>query len=78
MLQLAAIYSSAVSAGTLPTLGKQIMSDTKFFRRIAAGENFTARTFDKVVQWFSDNWPDDPACEWPKDLPRPAQSEAAA
>ena len=27
-------------------------------------------TYFRVLQWFSDNWPDPPA--WPPDVPRPA------
>ncbi len=53
-------------------LGKASLRDHTFFRRIEQGENFTVKTFDKVVQWFSDHWPED--ATWPSDIPRPEQS----
>ncbi len=58
-----------VSKLTPGVLGKASLRDHTFFRRIEQGENFTVKTFDKVVQWFSDHWPSD--ANWPADIPRP-------
>ena len=40
-----------------------------FFVRLTAGRECTIRTYNKVLQWFSNNWPIDLA--WPADIPRP-------
>lgn len=42
------------------------------FARLRAGRDVTTRTEHRIVQWFSDNWPDDLA--WPADVPRPDPS----
>lgn len=34
------------------------------------------RSFEKSVQWLSDNWPDELA--WPREIARPKRSKAAA
>ncbi|WP_035723502.1 hypothetical protein [Fodinicurvata fenggangensis] len=47
-----------------------------FFDRLRKGRTCTIATYGKVVQWFSNNWPED--LEWPDDIPRPKpESEAA-
>lgn len=33
----------------------------------------TMRTGERLVKWFSDNWPED--LEWPADIARPKQSK---
>ena len=39
-------------------------------QRIAEGKaDVTTGTFEKAMQWFSDNWPDDTA--WPDGVARP-------
>ncbi len=38
--------------------------------KIRAGADFTTRSFEHALQWFSDHWPADLA--WPEDIPRPA------
>lgn len=45
--------------------------DAKFMDRIDAGGSFSVRTYDKIVLWFSDNWP--PRLHWPKRIVRPPQ-----
>jgi hypothetical protein len=70
MLDLAAAYTYFV--GSSPqAIGQAIMKDNTFFRRIAEGAGFTAATFDRVVAWFDENWPD---ADWPDDIPRPSQT----
>jgi hypothetical protein len=41
---------------------------------IVAGGDLGTGTFEKAMEWFSANWPDDVA--WPKDVERP-QPEAS-
>lgn len=37
---------------------------------IAAGADLSTRTFERAMQWFSNNWPTDAA--WPEEVVRPA------
>ena len=37
---------------------------------IAEGGDLATGTFERAMQWFSDNWPADAV--WPTDVPRPA------
>jgi len=53
------------------TLAKKAVNDHRFFDRLRSDNppGFNVRTFDAVMSWFSDNWPDNhdrPAelCEW--------------
>lgn len=56
---------------TLSTVGRFAANDGAFFQRVSDGEgSFTARTYDKVIGWFHENWPDD--LTWPADVPRPS------
>ena len=48
----------------------------QFFRNLKDGKTCTTKTAAKVMQWFSDNWPDDLA--WPRDIARPAKTKRAA
>jgi len=75
LLKLADIFETAAGV-TKPSVGKLALGDNTFFRRIAAGDNFTIKTFDKIVQWFAENWPE--AADWPSDLARPVLSRAGA
>ena len=69
LLQLASAYSTKTGQ-SYATIGKRALNDNTFFARFEAGDvGFNIRTFDKVVQWFADNWPAD--AEWPADVPRP-------
>lgn len=40
------------------------------FDRLSGGHSVTLRTARRIIQWFSDRWPDD--LEWPEGLVRPA------
>lgn len=74
---LATRYAETLGV-SVASVGKAALRDNTFFQRIEAGEGFTIRTFDRALQWFSDNWPSD--TPWPSDIPRPAPAaqEAAA
>jgi hypothetical protein len=61
----------------LSTVSRRCRNDSAFFRRIADVEkSFTLRTFDEVMQWFSDNWP--PGHEWPDGVDRPQVSATSS
>jgi len=44
--------------------------DSRFFRRLRDGGGCTVKTYQRVLQWFSDNWPAD--LPWPVEISRPA------
>lgn len=46
------------------------------FDRLSDGHSVTLRTARRIVQWFSDHWPDD--LEWPRNIVRPAAQKEAA
>jgi hypothetical protein len=76
LLDLAARYKAATGR-SFPSIGDDALNDNTFFARIQKGKGFTIKTFDRVVDWFSNNWPD--GAEWPSDVLRPgalAQCEA--
>lgn len=75
LLSLANAYS-AHTALKLTTLGAYAVNDGKFFARLEDGGECMPRTAKKVMRWFSEVWPEDLA--WPRDIPRPAKSKAAA
>jgi hypothetical protein len=54
------------------TVGRHCAADGRFFSRIREGKTFTAKKYDEVVVWFSENWPT--GCEWPNIVPRPPVS----
>ena len=60
----------------LPTIGRLAAGDWRFFERLDNDEkSFTARKYDQVIGWFSENWP--PDTKWPKGLQRPEPQRAA-
>lgn len=76
LLSLAKSYADARAIG-LPTLARLAAGDWRFFDRLLDDEKtFTARKYDEIIQWFSDNWPADKA--WPGAVARPAVKESAA
>ena len=44
-----------------------------FYKRLESGCSCTLKTYNRVLQWFSDHWPLDLA--WPADIPRPPPAE---
>lgn len=74
LLRCAAAYAEAKEIG-LSTLGRLAAGDWRFFDNLSKDDKtFTARKYDEVVQWFSDNWPVDK--DWPVDLTRPEAPQA--
>lgn len=56
-----------------PTVSALILKDSRAFDRVANGGSITIRNFERVMQWFSAQWPDD--LPWPDDIARPSQTE---
>lgn len=55
------------------TVSSYAMNDGKRLTAIRKdGADVTSRRFNRVLQWFSTNWPED--LEWPQSIPRPAPS----
>ena len=55
---------------TLSTVSTYAVQSGSFLGRIADGKWCHIKTYNRALQWFSDNWPAD--LEWPKDVRRPA------
>ena len=55
------------------TIWARAAKDARFLDRIESGQGFTVKTYDRAMQWFSDNWPED--AEWPAGVERPFRSE---
>jgi hypothetical protein len=53
-----------------------VRGNGQFFKHLKDGRGCTLKTAAAVLQWFSDNWPEDLA--WPKDIARPAKTKRAA
>ncbi|WP_306049263.1 hypothetical protein [Oceaniradius stylonematis] len=56
------------------TVGRMCAADGEFFSRLRDGKSFTARKYDAVVRWFSENWPEEHG--WPAQVIRPTQEPA--
>lgn len=54
------------------TIGRFCAGDGDFFDRLRSGKGFNVRTYDRVVGWFSANWPE--GAVWPDDVLRPASA----
>lgn len=74
LLSLAESFHDATKT-THSTIGKRALNDNTFFGRIKSGDSFRVDTFDKVVRWFSENWPE--GVKWPADVERPVRRAAA-
>jgi hypothetical protein len=47
----------------LTTLGAYAASDQHFFGQLAKGRNITAAAYDRMIAFFTENWP--PEVKWP-------------
>lgn len=65
----------AASGVAESTLSDRVMGSGTRFRRIRDGSDIGTVTFERVMQWLSDNWPDN--AKWPEGVARPAPSAAA-
>ena len=67
------INQAADAMGVSPgTIGSYAGGSGDFYGRLEAGCDITSRRAARVVQWLSDNWPED--LPWPADIPRPPPS----
>jgi hypothetical protein len=46
------------------------------FDQICAGSDVSTGTYERVMRWLSDNWPE--GAEWPQDVERPASQTREA
>jgi hypothetical protein len=70
LLAVATAFAAAERCG-LSTVSRRCRNDSGFFHRLFdESKSFTARTFDEVMRWFSDNWPD--GADWPLSVCRPS------
>lgn len=54
----------------LSTLGRMAAGDWRFFHHLEdESKTFTARKYDQVMLWFSENWPS--GADWPAEVARP-------
>lgn len=74
LLSVARLYceTTGLSMARVATLAH---NQGAFFKRLNAGASCTLETYEKVMRWFSNNWPD--GVSWPLDIPRPDDREAA-
>jgi hypothetical protein len=42
-------------------------------REKPASTKLTIRSYERIIQWLSDRWPDD--CDWPDSIVRPEKSK---
>lgn len=53
-----------------------VRGNGQFFKGLSEGKSCTLKTAAVVMQWFSDNWPEDLA--WPQAVVRPEPAQRAA
>ena len=73
LMELCEIYAARRGL-TLSTVSTYAAAAGDFYARLRRGHDLTTRRAARVVQWFSDNWPND--AEWPADIPRPVPASA--
>lgn len=69
ILKLANLYSDRTGL-TLSTIASYAVNDGKRFDRIKNGGGLTLKTFNRLIDWFDANFPED--LEWPPSIPRPS------
>ncbi|MCO6410072.1 hypothetical protein [Hoeflea alexandrii] len=58
------------------TLSDRLLNGGGRMKRIRAGSDIATGTFERVMRWLSDNWPD--GAEWPEGVDRPKTAEDRA
>ena len=62
---------------SLTTVSLRAAGQGLYFSRLEAGQiGLTFARLDKVMNWFSENWPEE--LDWPKSIPRPSAKKDAA
>ena len=75
LIQLVERYTAAKSLSE-SHVAKMAYNSGTFFARVRGGGGFTNHTYERVLRWFSEHWPED--VEWPNDIERPITSTHAA
>lgn len=75
LIELAQTYS-AHKGLTLATVATYATNDGKFFKNLKENAGCTLARAERVVSWFSLNWPED--LEWPTSIPRPPKPKKEA
>lgn len=57
------------------TVAQKACGDFRFFERVQNGASFTVKTYDRALQFFSDNWPK--RMPWPDGIERPEPALAS-
>ena len=71
LLAAAEVYAGAKDI-KLTSVGMYATRDGGLFERLSNGGMCSAKVYDRVMQWLSDNWPMGEA--WPRGVPRPART----
>lgn len=71
LLRTAELFARATGR-SITTVSRLATGSGLTVRRLAEGKGITTHRSARVLQWFSDHWPEDLA--WPIDIPRPAPS----
>lgn len=74
LIELASRFAQATNVSPA-TISKRALNDNTFFDRLEKGKGFTVRTFDKVLDWMFENWPEN--TEWPSNIPQPDRPKSA-
>ncbi|WP_322895218.1 MULTISPECIES: hypothetical protein [unclassified Yoonia] len=75
LITLAEMYAEHTGL-KLSTVSTYATNDGKFFASLKLQSDCTLRRAQRVLSWFSRNWPND--LEWPSEIDRPDANEAAA
>lgn len=75
IIRLAETYGKHLSL-ELSTVSTYAENDGKWLIGLKSGASCTLRRAERVVRWFSTNWPAD--LEWPRDIPRPTPATDAS
>jgi hypothetical protein len=79
LVTLARAYASVKGRGdglALSGISTKIFNDGKTLDRIANGGDLVTGNYERALQWFSDNWPDE--LDWPASIARPSASPKEA
>ena len=74
LLRLAARYGSQ-KALALSTVSLYAAGQGQLLARLQAGCGITVARRDRILQWFSDHWPEE--VSWPDDIDRPVPGGVA-
>lgn len=73
LLSIAEIHAEAAGISRA-WLSTKLFNDGKRLDVIAAGRDLNTRTFERAMEWFSQNWPE--GAQWPEGVARPGGEDA--